>query len=161
MIRFALKCSHGHGFESWFASGAAYESLRAGGHLACPVCGDPAVEKALMTPALQPERAAPESAPSDAPATPSQALPEAATAGAMMSSGDRALEEKLASLRRHVEENAEYVGKDFADQARRMHLGDAPERSIYGEARIEEARALLEEGVPVAPLPFLPARKVN
>lgn len=158
MIRFALKCSQGHGFESWFASGAAYETLRAGGHLACPVCGDTGIEKALMTPALQPERAAPEVAPADPPSAPTPAIPEA---GTLMSTGDRALEEKLAALRRHVEENAEYVGKDFADEARQMHLGDAPERPIYGEARIEEARALVEEGVPVAPLPFLPARKAN
>ncbi|HSF62903.1 MAG TPA: DUF1178 family protein, partial [Paracoccaceae bacterium] len=64
-------------------------------------------------------------------------------------------------LRREVEANSEYVGVEFATEARRIHAGTAPERAIYGEARPEEARKLIEDGVPVAPLPFLPARKVN
>lgn len=72
-----------------------------------------------------------------------------------------ALEEKLAALRRHVEETSDYVGTDFATEARAIHLGEAPERPIWGEARPDEARALVEEGVPVAPLPFMGKARAN
>jgi hypothetical protein len=93
---------------------------------------------------------------------PTVALGDTAPAGKpdlMHPKGD--LEEKLAAMRRHIEENSDYVGLNFVAEARKMHAGDAPERSIYGEAKPEEARALLEDGVPVAPLPFMPVRKVN
>lgn len=70
-------------------------------------------------------------------------------------------EAAIARLRREVEANSDYVGSGFAAEARRIHEGDAPQRSIYGEARIEDARALIEDGVPVAPLPFMPARRTN
>lgn len=144
MIRYALKCHEGHGFESWFKSAAAYDALAAGGHVTCPLCGSAKVEKSLMAPAVQPARNAPPDAPRPtltAPANP--------------------VEEALAALRRQVEENSEYVGMNFATEARRMHAGDAPERAIHGEARPDEAKKLIEDGVPVAPLPFLPARKRN
>jgi hypothetical protein len=78
-----------------------------------------------------------------------------------LSKPETPLETALAELRRQVEENSEYVGMNFVTEARRMHLGDSPERAIHGEARPEEAKKLIEEGVPVAPLPFLPARKAN
>lgn len=143
MIRFTLRCDKEHDFDSWFQSGAAYEALRAAGHVACPICGSAQVDKALMTPSLRPSRetAAATEAPLTKPTTP--------------------LETALAELRRQVEENSEYVGMNFVTEARRMHLGDAPERAIYGEARPEEAKKLIDEGVPVTPLPFLPARKAN
>lgn len=140
MIRFSLKCDKDHGFESWFPSGQAFDTLKAQGHVACPVCGSGAVEKALMTPAV---------------VAPREAARPALTAPA------NPVEEALAALKRQVEENSEYVGMNFATEARRIHAGDAPERAIHGEARAEEAKKLIEEGVPVAPLPFLPARKVN
>lgn len=135
MIRYALKCEAGHAFESWFKSGEAYEGLRAGGHVTCPECGSGRVDKALMAPQVAHGMA--------------RAADTAQRAAA------------LAALRRKVEENSEYVGVNFVTEARAMHAGDAPERAIYGEARPEEAIALLEEGVPVAPLPFLPTRKTN
>lgn len=135
MIRYTLKCENGHAFESWFASASAFDTLLKGGHVSCALCGSTKVEKALMAPAVaSAEPAAPER-PLSTPASP--------------------LEEKLAALRRQLEDNADYVGEDFASQARAMHLGEAPERSIWGEARPEEARALAEEGVPVVPLPLL------
>lgn len=146
MIRFSLKCDGDHGFDSWFPSGAAFETLKAQGHVTCPVCGSGAVEKALMTPALAPSLAA-------APLPADADRPLQTPAGAM--------EQALAALKRQVEENSEYVGLNFAAEARRIHSGDAPERAIYGEARFDDARKLIEDGVPVAPLPFLPARKVN
>ncbi len=140
MIRFSLKCDKDHGFDSWFPSGGAFEALKAQGHVTCPVCGSGAVEKALMAPAVVAPREAERPALA-APATP--------------------VEEALAALKRQIEENSEYVGMNFAAEARRIHAGDAPERAIHGEARAEEAKKLIEDGVPVAPLPFFPARKVN
>ncbi|MGL5008851.1 MAG: DUF1178 family protein, partial [Paracoccaceae bacterium] len=70
-------------------------------------------------------------------------------------------EHALAALRAKVEAESDYVGPNFAAEARAIHAGDAPERAIYGEARFEEAKALIEDGVPVAPLPFIPTRKAN
>ncbi len=140
MVRYSLRCAEGHGFESWFASAKAYDDLAAGGHLACAECGTGRVEKAPMAPAVRherPERPGPLAAPAD----PREAL--------------------LAKLRRHVEETSDYVGLSFAAEARRMHEGEAPERSIWGEAKPEEAKALIEDGIPVAPLPFVPKRQAN
>lgn len=134
MIRFSLKCEAGHRFDSWFHSAAAFDKLAASGMLSCAVCGSPAVEKALMTPQVQ--NAGADAAPHPA-------------------------EQALAELRRRVEENADYVGTRFAREARDMHDGLIPTRAIYGEAKPEEARRLIEEGVPVAPLPFTPRRKSN
>ncbi|MEY4871547.1 MAG: hypothetical protein RLZZ563_877 [Pseudomonadota bacterium] len=142
MIRYSLKCAADHGFESWFQSGAAFDSLHAAGHVTCPVCGSSTVEKSLMAPMVRPTR-------EDEAAKPSLGTPATE------------LEQALAALRRQVEENSEYVGVNFVTEARRIHAGDAPERAIYGEARADEAKKLIEDGVPVAPLPFLPARKAN
>ena len=142
MIHYDLTCPNGHNFDSWFQSGSAFDSLLAAGHVTCPVCGSAAVEKSLMAPMVRPTREEEAAKPSlGAPAT--------------------ELEQALAALRRQVEENSEYVGVNFVTEARRIHAGDAPERAIYGEARADEAKKLIEDGVPVAPLPFLPARKTN
>lgn len=158
MIRYALRCDRDHGFESWFGSADAYDRLRAAGHVACPDCGSTAVDKALMAPNVAPSRKA---APSmEPPATPQAASP--ATSPAPSLSATRTPREAaLAELRRRIEENSEYVGLEFAREARRMHEGDAPERPIYGEAKLDEARRLIEDGVPVAPLPFLPKPRAN
>ncbi len=140
MIRYALSCKDGHAFESWFKSASAFDGLAAAGHVACPVCGTAEVTKSLMAPAVA-QAAKPAAANLTEPANP--------------------LEEAMRALRRQVEENSEYVGVNFVTEARRMHQGDAPERAIYGEARPEEAKRLIEDGVPIAPLPFFPARKTN
>ncbi len=139
MIRYTLKCSDDHEFDSWFQSADAFDRLRGAGHVSCAVCGTSEVEKVLMAPAVRPARKA--AAPLTAPATP--------------------VEEALAKMRRAIEENSDYVGMNFAAEARAIHEGEAPERSIYGEARADEARKLIEDGVPVAPLPFLPRIKAN
>jgi hypothetical protein len=145
MIKYAIKCSADHSFDSWFQSAAAYEALKGAGHVSCPVCGSTTVEKGLMAPAVR-----------------------MSDTGAVAAVPDRPLEAPgteveaaLAALRRQIEANSDYVGLNFAAEARRIHAGDAPERSIYGEARADEARALIEDGVPVAPLPFVPGRKTN
>lgn len=137
MIRFALRCDRDHGFESWFASGAAYDSLRAASQVECPVCGSRAVDKALMAPAV----ATPEAPPAKTP--------------------EAALAERLAAWRKHVEDNSDYVGVEFAREARAIHDGEAPDRPIWGEAKPDEAKALIEDGVPVAPLPFIPRARTN
>jgi hypothetical protein len=143
MIRFALRCEREHAFESWFASGADYDSLRDRGHVACPVCGSTGVEKALMAPAVAQGSVQPA-------ATPLRPVPP-----------DPALAAKIEAFRKHIETTSDYVGMSFAAEARAMHLGEAPERPIHGEARLDEARALVDEGVPVAPLPFLPRNRTN
>ena len=143
MIRYSLKCAAGHGFDSWFQSAEALATLQGAGQLACPVCGATRVEKELMAPAVRPARKA------EAAERPSLADPASE------------LEAAIAALKKQIEDNSEYVGMNFAAEARRIHAGEAPERAIHGEAKPEDARKMLEEGLPVAPLPFLPARKVN
>tara|TARA_R110000764_G_scaffold76528_2_gene153738 strand:- start:40978 stop:41415 length:438 start_codon:yes stop_codon:yes gene_type:complete len=145
MIRYALKCDRGHAFESWFKSAEAFDVLRRAGHLNCTECGSAEVDKAVMAPRV------------------SQARDAAETAKADAARDARAAEVKaaLAQMRKHVEANSTYVGGNFAKEARAMHLGDAPERAIHGEAKPAEAKALIEDGVPVMPLPFMPKSKVN
>ena len=87
--------------------------------------------------------------------------PAVASARADLGTPRNPHEAMLAAMRRHVEENSDYVGLSFAAEARAMHEGKAPERNIWGEAKPEEAKALLEEGIPVAPLPFVPKRQAN
>ena len=158
MIRYALNCDKDHGFESWFQSAAAFERLQATGMLACSVCGSTKVEKSLMAPTVRLGRKAQAAVPTPKPKPEPPSAPDATRPLATPSTQ---LEIALRALRAEVEANSEYVGADFAAQARAIHDGDAPERAIYGEARGDEARALIEDGVPVAPLPFTPRRKAN
>ncbi len=154
MIRYALKCSHDHGFESWFQSAEAFDRLQAAGMVYCPRCHDTDVRKAIMAPGIRPSRKA------AAPQQEAEPAPEAPRMHALSAPSSPA-EAAMRELKKKIQENSEYVGPDFADEARKIHLGDAPERSIYGEATAEDARKLIEEGVPVAPLPFVPSRKTN
>jgi hypothetical protein len=155
MIRYALRCAEGHGFESWFASASAYDRLEASGHLACPVCGVGKVEKALMAPAVSLSDA-------QMPARATVAAPAEVPTPLPAPGGDVAeLSRRIEALRREVEANSDYVGGEFVARARAMHLGEEPERPIHGVARLEEARALVDEGVPVAPLPFIPRARTN
>jgi hypothetical protein len=142
MIRFNLTCDNNHRFDSWFANGAAFDSLKGAGQLECPVCNSRRVDKALMAPAVATQDVAPATAP--AAKTP-----------------ETLLAERLAALRKHVEETSDYVGVEFVTEARAIHEGLAPERPIWGEAKPDEARKLIEDGVPVAPLPFAPRAKMN
>lgn len=137
MIHYDLICDKHHRFDGWFASAAAFETMQAAGQVTCVVCGSDTVTKALMAPAVTQTKAA------------------------TLTTPRNIAEQALSALRAKVESESEYVGLNFAAEARAMHAGDAPERAIYGEARFEEARSLLEDGVPVAPLPFTPTRKAN
>lgn len=150
MIKYTLKCRNGHRFDSWFASASAFDTLTVGGHVSCVMCGDTKVDKAIMAPHVSTTRDV------VARGDTSPAAPETA-----VRAGSEAMAKALAEMRNHVEKNATYVGGGFAKQARAMHLGDAPERAIWGEANLSEAKALIEDGVPVAPLPFIPTRKAN
>ncbi|MEL6617610.1 MAG: DUF1178 family protein [Pseudomonadota bacterium] len=142
MIKYALKCTDGHGFESWFASASAFDGLKAAGHVTCIICGTSDVEKAIMAPRVSTGKADGPTEPATTPA-PAPDLPD------------------LAKMREAVEKNATYVGGNFAREARAQFLGDKPDRPIYGEANPAEAKSLIEDGVPVAPLPFVPTRKAN
>lgn len=161
MIRYALRCADGHDFESWFQSGDAFDALRRGGHLSCAICGGAGVEKALMAPKVPRKGDAPPAAP-PVPSGPPEAADSApALPGRPLSKPAHPMEKALAALRAKVEANSTYVGGGFAKEARAQHLGEVPERSIYGEATPKEAKALVEEGVPIAPLPFRPKSKSN
>ncbi|MES1201904.1 MAG: DUF1178 family protein [Pseudomonadota bacterium] len=129
MIRYDLRCANGDEFEAWFGSISDYDAQAEKGLIECPICGDAHVSKAPMAPAVH-------------------------TARSKASREDRAVTMAMAAkVREHIEENFDYVGDKFADEARKMHEGVAEERAIWGEATPEQARELAEEGVPVAPLP--------
>jgi hypothetical protein len=153
MIRYTLRCETGHEFESWFQSSSAYESQERRHLISCPACGSAKVERAIMAPRIIGKRgrdkAAPEPAapPAEAPATESTSL---------MMAQERELRAKLKELRDHIVKNADNVGERFPNEARKMHYGDIEHRPIFGEASPEEARALIDEGVEVSPLPTLP-----
>lgn len=145
MIRYSLKCVADHSFDSWFQSAAAFDALAASGHVTCPQCGSAEISKTLMAPAVTPARGAAVTPVIDRP----------------LSTPANPQEQALAALRAEVEANSDYVGKGFVAEARKMHEGTVAPRAIHGEAKLEEARKLVEDGVPVMPLPFLPPRKVN
>jgi len=138
MIRYALGCAEGHEFESWFPDSEAYESLRKSGLVSCPQCGSTEVGKAIMAPAVVgAERAA-----SEEPAE---------------TWGDRRRQVRatIARLRREIEANTVDVGARFPEMARAIHQGGEPEQAIRGQASLDEAKALIEEGVQVMPMPAL------
>lgn len=141
MIQYALKCAQGHNFDSWFQSAGAFDKLSAAGMISCAVCGGSDVEKAIMAPRVGAGSEPEDAGPLSKPASPA--------------------EQALAELRRKIEQNSDYVGVNFAAEARAIHDGTAPERSIYGEAKTSEVRELLDDGVPVARLPFASNRKAN
>lgn len=138
MIRYALSCGDGHQFEGWFADSEGFEAQAAQGLLTCPACGLHDVGKALMAPALGGTRA------KDAVRVAAN-VPE-----------DKEQIAILRKLRDRLTQSADYVGKKFPEEARRIHYNETEKRGIYGEATVEEARALAEEGVEFHPLPVLP-----
>lgn len=158
MIRYALKCPEAHIFESWFKSSSAFESLRDAAMITCPICGETTRDKAVMAPKVSTARQKAAREDAQQKQTPQHSPPAGTHALAAPASKAEAA---LAALRREVQENSEYVGSSFAREARAIHNGEAPERSIYGEATGEDARSLTEDGIPVAPLPFIPTRKSN
>jgi len=170
MIRYSLKCTEGHGFDSWFANADAYGVQQEKGLVGCPVCGSTRIDKDLMAPSVRPGRKASVAGASVSGTSVSGAsiagpadgtAPPANRSAPDLTTPATELEVAIAALRRHIAERSDDVGANFVAEARRMHAGEVPERAIHGQARLEEARQLLEDGIPVAPLPFLPPRKVN
>ena len=152
MIKYALACDKGHTFESWFADSAAYDKQAKRGLVTCPQCGSAKVEKAIMAPRLSGTRkrtAAPQAA-----TAPAQAPDK--TNVAVMSPMEQELRTKLKELREHIVKNADNVGENFPEEARRIHYGETEHRSIYGVASIDDAKELAEEGIDVHPIPTLP-----
>lgn len=139
-----LQCQHGHAFEGWFASNDAFDEQRATGLVACPICGDTSVTKLLSAPRLNLSGA-------KAPETPSASTNAVAAPDSPEARWMRAVREVMAKT--------EDVGERFADEARRMHYGEAAERGIRGQATREQTEALLDEGIPVLPLPLPAALK--
>jgi hypothetical protein len=136
VIRFALICDLGHDFDAWFGSGDSYDEQIEARAVTCRICGNAEVGKAPMAPAIKRSR----------PAPPASLQP----------SERKKTYAFLKGLRAPLEANAEHVGPAFPEEARKMHYGEAEARSIYGEASLEEAKALQEEGIPAVPLPILP-----
>lgn len=153
MIRYTLKCSAGHSFESWFASSAAFDGLHRAGQLECAVCGSRSLDRAPMAPRVRTSRPGPEAPQGprrDADRQPSLSAPP-----------DGTLARMVRALRDRIERETDDVGPRFAEEARAIHTGDAPERAIRGEAAPHEVRRLVEDGVPILPLPFVAGKKTN
>lgn len=130
MIRYALTCEHDHPFEAWFGSSTNYDDQAARGLVECPFCASTTIRKQIMAPAV------------------------AGTKKRTAAPQDQAvMMEAAAKARRHIQDNFDYVGDRFAREARDIHEGVSPERAIYGEAKPAEVRSLIEDGVPIAPIP--------
>lgn len=152
MIRYALVCDKAHGFESWFPSSAAFDKQAKRGLVTCPACGSAKVEKAIMAPKIA-RTGQDVPAPSAAAGPPGAAEPAPV---AMVSDAEREIRAKLKELREHLTSNSDYVGAKFPEEARKIHYGETEQRSIYGEASLDDARALHEEGIEFHPLPVVP-----
>jgi hypothetical protein len=166
MIHYQLRCSAEHGFDGWFVDSAGFEQQAEAGLIACPRCGDVKVERALMAPAV-PRKGAPArnrrklEAPPDADQAASKAVtpePGRTTGQAVASIPDMPDEMRamLQKLRAEVEARCDYVGNEFAAEARRIKSGEREGRGIYGETTPEEAEALAEEGIEVSRIPWIP-----
>ncbi|MDQ0396345.1 DUF1178 family protein [Labrys monachus] len=141
MIRFSLVCDQGHAFESWFRDGASFDEQAERGLLSCPTCSSSKIAKAIMAPQV---------------ARKDREVPEPQKPVALVSPEEATVRLKIRELRAMLTEHSDYVGEDFAEQARRMHEGEIKHRSIYGEAKSDDVRGLIDDGIEVYPLPNLP-----
>ena len=158
MIHYALICEYGHDFESWFQDSAAFDKQAKRRLVACPHCGSAKIEKAIMAPRLSSSRKRKTPAETQAPA-PAAAAPENVqekSLVAMISPQEHEFRAKLKELKEHLTKNADNVGPEFPEEARKMHYGEIEHRSIYGEASPKDAKDLAEEGIEFHPLPILP-----
>lgn len=129
MIHYSLRCNGSHEFEAWFRSSEDFDKQVQRRQVECPTCGDTKVAKALMAPTVRSGKANPTQVPQ--------------------------LRQQLKKLRDHVEKHCDYVGDQFADEARKIHKGDVEARNIYGESTDAEAAALTDEGVNFARIPWI------
>ncbi len=151
MILYQLRCAKGHEFDSWFRNSETYDRQEKRGLLSCPSCGSAKVEKAIMAPrigkgAAKRHRAAP---------APEATAPEPPTT-AVKPELPAAMQAMLSEVRRQVEANCDYVGPQFAEEARKIHYGERDKRGIYGETSDSEAEALRDEGIEFGRIPWLP-----
>jgi hypothetical protein len=160
MIVYDLECRSGHQFEAWFSNAGAYESLKKAGHVACAICGSTKVDKALNAPNITPSKG--KSALAKKPAADQPHEPRIGGSGSYANDPSAAkvgeLMKQLGELRGQIEKNCDYVGGRFADEARKIHYGEAPKRNIYGEASDVDAKALADEGVEFSRIPWAPRR---
>jgi hypothetical protein len=156
MIRYSLRCERDHSFESWFQGSAAYDTQVRRKLVTCPVCGSAKIEKAIMAPQIVGKKRRSRVAPAPEPVATQPAEAAAPASTPLLMAQERELRAKLKELRDHIVKNADNVGERFPNEARKMHYGDIEHRPIYGEASPDEARALIDEGVDVSPLPVLP-----
>ena len=152
MISYTLRCNHGHSFDSWFQDSSAYDKQVKRGLVSCPVCDSTKIEKAIMAPRIARKGRAARVEPVETPAVPA----EAPVPTPLMSAAEAELRSKIKELREHIAKTADNVGEKFPDEARKIHYGEVKARPIYGEASPKEAKALIEEGIDVKPLPILP-----
>lgn len=160
MISFSLQCSNGHRFDAWFSSSDAFDMQAERGLLSCPVCGDEAITRALMAPAVRPSRKAASVPvqPTEPPRGEATLLPPERPGSADNPDSER-LRTMIRALREAVRENGTDVGAAFPEEARKIHYGETEERGIYGQASLEEAKSLVEEGIEILPIPSLPDDK--
>lgn len=137
MIRFSLHCDKDHEFEGWFSSSKDFDGQSERGLVECPICGSRQIGKSLMAPAVAISK--------DAPARPLAMDPE-----------KREMMRKLRDMVQAVKQNSEDVGDRFADEARKIHHGEAEARGIIGKASTDDAKSLIEDGIEIAPLPEFP-----
>ena len=159
MIHYQLHCGQDHDFDGWFANSSGFEDQQARGLIACPHCGNIDVRRALMAPAIGKKGNATNSVeqidePSDSalPAAPPPVMPVALPDPVL---SDQIIE-MLHKVRAEVEKNCDYVGSEFAEEARKIHYGETDARGIYGETTLDEAHELVEEGIDITALPFVP-----
>src|SRR6202030_4542548 len=150
------RCDGGHACESWFQSSSAYESQVKRKLVNCPACGSAKVDKAIMAPQIVSKKGRESAAPAPAPVPAAPTDVTAPSSTPLLMAQERELRTKLKELRDHIVKNADNVGERFPTEARKMHYGDIEHRPIYGEASPDDARALIDEGVEVSPLPVLP-----
>ena len=169
MIKYALICDQGHTFESWFSNAEGYDTQVKRGFVECPTCQTKQVSKAMMAPsvstsrrkeAIRAQTAAMAAAATQAQAASAPPAPAVATEPsqpvALLDESQQALRAMVRELHEKLTENSTDVGDRFTTDARDMQSGEAPMRAIHGRATLDEAKALIEEGVPVMPLPTLP-----
>ena len=150
MIHYDLRCGADHAFDGWFKDSAAFDRLAKRGMLECPHCGDTKVERALMRPAVPKKGATTLPLPV---ATPQPPAPSDPVAAGPMPAHLRAM---LQRMRAEVEKHCDYVGPQFAEEARKMHRGESDKRGIYGETSPEQAEALADEGIEISRIPWVP-----
>ena len=161
MIRYELRCDQAHEFDGWFKDSAAFDKLAAVGLVKCPHCGPTKVAKRLMAPAI-PKKGRParnakaEALPAPVAATPTPPPTPPTLPAAALAALPAEIRAMLHHMRTEIEKNCDYVGADFAEEARKIHHGEAEARGIFGEATEDEAEALREEGIDIARIPWVP-----